>query len=301
MTVLEALAGLATIAVGGELVGAGTIKLLRAPATAAALRPGPTTSLLTGADGLGLRVLGVAELTAGAATWALWLPGRIAAAALLAVFAAWQVQGVARGRSGTPCPCLGPSGTVGRASVAHVVGLALVAAALALTHAPDLSVAGWLALIVAVLAVAGAAATWVAYGLAREVAVLRARTGPRGALEIEVEGPARGSECPLIERFSVSGGELAVAVFVSPGCGVCGRLAPAVAELGEQPGVQLVVFDEERDALAWRAAAIPGSPYAVAMSAHGIVLAKGTFNTPEQLHSIPGTALWRRAADVAGV
>ncbi len=50
------------------------------------------------------------------------------------------------------------------------------------------------------------------------------------------------------------------------------------------------VFDEHRDAPVWRAAAVPGSPYAVALSDDGMTLAKGTFNTLAQLESILATA-----------
>ena len=301
MTGLAPFAAVATIVVGGELVVAGLVKLVRAPTIAATLGRGLGRGTLSAADGIGLRALGVLELLAGAGIWALWWPARLVGAALLLVFAAWQVQAVARGRAGTPCPCFGAATTVSRAGAMHVVVIALVASVLALTPAPSLPVGGWLAVLVGLLAVACAALARIAYSLAREVALLRATAGRRGALEIEAEGPARGAECPLIERFGVQGNELALAVFVSPGCAVCADLVPAVAALGERPGLELVVFDEERDVLAWRVAEIPGSPYAVAMSADGIVLAKGTFNTAEQLQSIPGTALWRRAAEAAGV
>ena len=38
-------------------------------------------------------------------------------------------------------------------------------------------------------------------------------------------------------------------------------------------------FDEVEDADAWALADVPGSPFAVAVGADGIVLAKGTFNS----------------------
>ncbi len=288
-------AAAATIVVGAELVVAGAAKLARAPAMAVALRRAGFSRPLGGAA---WRLLGAVELAVGIGLWALWAPARLAAAGLLLAFAGWQVQVVVRGRDGAPCPCFGARTTVSRGSAAHVVVLAVVATTLALAPTPDLGLAGWLAVLVGLLSIACAALAGIAYTLARDVAALRARAGARGALEIEAEGPPRGGECPLIERFSVQGGELALAVFLSPGCRVCAQLEPAIAEVSEQPGVEVVVFDEERDVLAWRAADVPGSPYAVAMSADGVVLAKGTFNTAEQLASIPGTALWRRAAEV---
>ena len=53
-------------------------------------------------------------------------------------------------------------------------------------------------------------------------------------------------------------------------------------------------FDEVRDADAWAAADVPGSPFAVALDADGTVLAKGTFNTGSQLESVLAAAERRR-------
>ena len=72
-------------------------------------------------------------------------------------------------------------------------------------------------------------------------------------------------------------------------------LEPAIEALGRDPLVRLRTFDEVRDAHAWAAAGIPGSPFAVALDEHGTVLAKGTFNTPGQLESVLATAERRRA------
>jgi hypothetical protein len=85
-------------------------------------------------------------------------------------------------------------------------------------------------------------------------------------------------------------------VFTSEGCGMCRALAPAVTALGRDPHVELRTFDEVRDADAWAAADIPGSPYAVAVDAQGTVLAKGTFNSAAQLESVLATAERRRGA-----
>ena len=51
-----------------------------------------------------------------------------------------------------------------------------------------------------------------------------------------------------------------------------------------------------RDADAWTAADVPGSPFAVALDADGTVLAKGTFNTAGQLESVLAAAERRRGA-----
>ena len=54
------------------------------------------------------------------------------------------------------------------------------------------------------------------------------------------------------------------------------------------------MFEEGRDADVWERLAVPGSPYAVALSPEGTVLAKGTFNTLGQLESVVATAFRRR-------
>ena len=95
--------------------------------------------------------------------------------------------------------------------------------------------------------------------------------------------------------MEVEPGRLGLAVFTSEGCGMCRALEPAIQALGRDPLVRLKTFDEVRDAHAWAAAGIPGSPFAVALDEHGTVLAKGTFNTPGQLESVLATAERRRA------
>ena len=67
------------------------------------------------------------------------------------------------------------------------------------------------------------------------------------------------------------------------GTPVCRTLEPAVDYFARDPLVALRTFDEHRDAAAWRALDVPGSPYAVALGLDGTVLAKGTFNSLGQL------------------
>ena len=55
-------------------------------------------------------------------------------------------------------------------------------------------------------------------------------------------------------------------------------------------------FDEVEDADAWALADVPGSPFAVALGADGVVLAKGTFNSGAQLESVLAAAERRRGA-----
>ena len=128
--------------------------------------------------------------------------------------------------------------------------------------------------------------------LAREVGMLRLAIDPRGALELAHEGPEVGGRTALAEHFGdgLLPGRIGLAVFSSEGCGMCRSLEPAVAAFGRDPRVLLQTFDEVRDADAWAAADVPGSPFAVALDADGTVLAKGTFNTGAQLESVLAAA-----------
>jgi hypothetical protein len=138
-----------------------------------------------------------------------------------------------------------------------------------------ISLLGIAALLAAVLA------------LAREVGMLRARLAPEAALDIPHEGPELGSRTEAIARFTRGPAtELALAVFTSEGCHVCGALEPELEALEREPLVAVRVFEERRDAGIWGALDIPGSPFAVALDLKGTVLAKGTFNTLGQLESV---------------
>ena len=69
-------------------------------------------------------------------------------------------------------------------------------------------------------------------------------------------------------------------------CALCRALEPSLRLIASDPEVELEVFDEESDPAAWDELAVPGSPYAVVLSADGEVLSKGTFNSLYQLESL---------------
>jgi hypothetical protein len=217
-----------------------------------------------------------------------------AAGALLALFCAAQAVALMTGRGGAPCACFGARGRVSRGSVARAAVLAAAFAALPLLPRSEPSTEGWLALGLgaALLGIAGLAVGLLA--LAREVGMLRLAVDPRGALEVAHEGPEIGARSALGSRLALAPGRIGLAVFSSEGCGLCRSLEPAVAALGADPRVALRTFDEVRDADAWAAADVPGSPFAVALDADGTVLAKGTFNTGAQLESVLAAAERRR-------
>ena len=124
--------------------------------------------------------------------------------------------------------------------------------------------------------------------------MLRLQLGPQSALEIPEEGPPVGEPIGLAEAAIAPGDQLGLYVFVSEGCSVCKALEPSLQALERDPIVGLRVLDEERDAAIWRRLGVPGSPYAIAVSPEGTVLAKGSFNNLMQLESVLGTAERRR-------
>ena len=235
--------------------------------------------------------LGLAlEVIAGSDT-AAWL-----AAAFLAFFAVALVGAILRGRAGAPCACFGSRSTVGWSSVARNLVLAACFALLPLIPDGNPSTEGWLGLglIVALVACAGLAVAVLA--LAREVGMLRLRLGPASALEIPHEGPELGQPIGLVDRFpGLAADVIGLAVFTSEDCHVCRGLAPAIANLRGAPELAVEIFDESLDADVWQELAIPGSPFALALDADSIVLAKGTFNNLAQLESVLATASRRRS------
>jgi hypothetical protein len=149
-------------------------------------------------------------------------------------------------------------------------------------------------LTLSLAAVAALAA--VVLALAREVGVLRLSLASQGALEIPDEGPRVGErQAWAAELPARPGALLGLAIFSSEGCPMCRRLEPAVNYVAADPLLAVRVFDEVADAPAWASAAIPGSPYAVALDSAGIALAKGTFNSLVQLESIIATARARES------
>jgi hypothetical protein len=217
-----------------------------------------------------------------------------AAGALLTLFCAAQAVALAAGRAGAPCACFGARGRISRGSVARAALLAAAFAALPLLPRTEPSTEGWLAIGLAAALVGLVALAVVVLALAREVGMLRLAADPRGALELSHEGPEVGGRTALAEHVDIPSGRIGLAVFSSDGCGLCRALEPAVQAFGRDTRVVLRTFDEVRDADAWAAADVPGSPFAVALDAEGTVLAKGTFNTGAQLESVLAAAERRR-------
>jgi hypothetical protein len=291
------LAVAARIVLAGALIVAALMKLSAPRSSRAALAVfglrGGVVQQVAWALLIGAELALAAGVLVGSAAAAL------AAAGLMAIFAAALLIALLRGHAGAPCACFGSRSRVSAYSVARAVLLAGAFAALPLLPGDEPTTEGWLAIGLAV-ALAGVAALSIAVlALAREIGMLRLRLGPGSALEILDEGPALGARLGLIERIELdAGSELALAVFVSEGCHVCRSLEPAIDSLAAEPAVAVGTFDEGAEALLWRALAIPGSPFALALDLDGTVLAKGTFNNLAQLESVLATAERRRGNGV---
>jgi hypothetical protein len=283
------------LVLGLVLVAAAVLKAAGGPAARAALATygireprlaaGVWAALIVVEAALGIGV--AAGLDAAAAAAALLMAGACVA----------QVGAILAGRGGAPCACFGAKGRVGSASAGRAAALAAAFALVPLLPRTEPTTDQWLAIGLG-FALAGLVALGVVVlALAREVGMLRLSVAPKGALEVDHEGPEIGARSALQAAFGeLAAGTIGLAVFTSDGCGLCRALAPAVAAFGEHPAVTLKTFDEVEDAGAWAAADVPGSPFAVALDADGTVLAKGTFNTGAQLETVLAAAERRRGA-----
>ena len=275
--------GLISFALAGVLLASAAGKARAGRAGRDALRSyglgGPRVRAAVWASTIAVEA-GLAVAVAARVPWA-----AAAAAGLLAVFALILAAAILQGRSGRLCGCLGSRSRIGWPAAGRAALLA--AAFTALAFVPDYrpSPLAWLAAGL-VVALAGLAALGIAVlALARELGELRLAVAPQAALSLDHEGPELGGRVALIERFERRA-PLALAVFTSPGCSLCSALAPSLRLLENDPEVELQLFDEEADAEAWVALAVPGSPYGVVLAHDGEVLAKGTFNSLFQLESL---------------
>ena len=132
--------------------------------------------------------------------------------------------------------------------------------------------------------------------VAAAVVVLAAgrRSAPRGALELEGEGPPLNEPSPLAAWFDdAPEGDVRLALFTQPGLRLCRRIAPAAAALARRRAGVAALRRGGRHR-AWAAARVPGAPFAIALGPGGVVLAKGTVNDGRQLASIVDAARARR-------
>jgi hypothetical protein len=135
----------------------------------------------------------------------------------------------------------------------------------------------------------------VVVALARQVGTLHLRLGPRGALEIDTEGPTLGEVLPRVEARGADGTSLLVGgaggrrlvMFSSPTCIVCREVAPAVPAAARSADlVPQIVHDPDAE----RTFDVPGTPFLMVLDELGIVRAKGTVNNLEQVEGLVDSA-----------
>lgn len=138
----------------------------------------------------------------------------------------------------------------------------------------------------------------VVVALARQVGTLHLRLGPRGALEIDTEGPAVGQAPPALDARAADGsalrlggpGEGRLVLFSSPTCPVCEEISPGVPAAAAAAGLQAqILHDPEAES----ALNVPGTPFALVMDDRGVVRAKGTVNNLEQVEGLVDSAFRR--------
>ena len=163
---------------------------------------------------------------------------------------------------------------------------------------------------------------FVVVALARQIGTLHLRLGPRGALEMDDEGPPLQEAPPPADvvdlderRVTVGGpGRAQLLLFVSPGCHLCEAVLPSLGAVSEAAQMDpLVVADadahEARTSYGHKrlqapvipsnkltqAYRVPGTPYAVILDELGVVRAKGAINNLEQMEGLVDTARRRIA------
>jgi hypothetical protein len=138
--------------------------------------------------------------------------------------------------------------------------------------------------------------------LARQIGTLHLRLGPRGALEVDSEGPPLGEAPPAVpavdeedRRVLVGGpGPSRLVLFSSPTCSICREVAPGVAAAASAAGLTSInLHDPDLE----RVYDVPGTPFLLVMDELGVVRAKGTVNNLEQVEGLVDLAL-RRIGEV---
>ena len=210
-----------------------------------------------------------------------------AAVALGVVFLAALGQARLRGVERLRCGCFGAS----EGKTDHLLiragaftALALVAAfggGLELSASSDTVVAAVLVLLSGAVVLL----TLLVLALYRQVGVLTLRIGPRVPFELAEEGPQLGHAAPPLD--GLRGRRSEVVFFFSSTCSLCRQLSPGVAALARQ-GLAVRVVEEELEEDAFKRWNVPGTPFVVHL-VDGVVAAKGTVNTLEELETLLDT------------
>jgi methylamine utilization protein MauE/thioredoxin family protein len=239
--------------------------------------------------------LAVAEAAAGVLLLVGVAKAPLAAIALGMLFTLALARARARGIRRLDCGCFGAKERPIDVLIARALGFTGLAGLGAFSvELPVPSRDALVFLALGILALAVVALSLLVLALYRQVGVLTLRLGPGVALELAEEGPPVSEPAPELTGLTPSGPQLVA--FFSPGCRLCRQLAPAVRALAHEGLPVRVVYESEEPA-AFERWLVPGTPFAVHV-VDGMVVAKGTANTLEQLEELValGTARVERAA-----
>jgi len=163
-------------------------------------------------------------------------------------------------------------------------------------------VTGWWALAFVVLWLMVVVLCVVVIALARQVGTLHLRLGPRGALEVDDEGPALGEPLPPVAAVAADGAQVRLGgsghprlvLFASPTCAVCHEVTPGLPAAAAAGRLEAIVV---HDTDAESAYDVPGTPFVLVLDEHGVVRSKGTVNNLEQVEGLVDTANRRITED----
>jgi methylamine dehydrogenase accessory protein MauD len=183
-------------------------------------------------------------------------------------------------------------------------------------------VQGWWAASYVVLWLLVVVLCVVVVALARQIGTLYLRLGPRGALEMDDEGPPLGEAPQPLDAAAIDGrtihvggpGDPQLLMFVSPGCHVCEQVLPSLPVVAREARLSPIVVtdvDAEETVLVFgmkpgsapvvpgihvaQRYEVPGTPYVVVLDDSGVVRAKGTVNNLEQMEGLIATARRRQS------
>ncbi len=197
---------------------------------------------------------------------------------------AWaRLRGVERLR----CGCFGASEGRTTHLLLRAGGFTVLALFAALAESVDVSVSSGtvVAVVLVLLSLAVVGLTLLVFALYRQVGVLTLRIGPRVPFELAEEGPELGLPAPALD--GLRGRRSEVVFFFSSTCRICRQLSAGVAALARQ-GLAVRVVEEELEGDAFARWNVPGTPFVVHL-VDGVVAAKGTVNTLEELESLVDT------------
>lgn len=210
-----------------------------------------------------------------------------AAVALGALFVGALGYAKLRGVERLRCGCFGASEGQTTHLLLRAGGFTLLALLAAFGDGIDVSASSdtVVAVVLVLLSLAVGLLTLLVFALYRQVGVLTMRIGPRVPFELAEEGPELGQAAPELD--GLRGRRNEVVFFFSATCRLCRQLSPGVAALARQ-GLAVVVVEEEQDEAAFARWNVPGTPFVVHL-VDGVVAAKGTVNTLEELESLLDT------------